>query len=124
MWRRSCAAIAEFPNRDPDPLGFADEIVLNAAAREEDDADRHGVEHLVIALERCSLGVPGPIGIEGDLLDVAVVGPTGGDTRGALRRTAVQQHHVWMLGVDLVEPISYCPVIVEFESAGLRTRGA
>ena len=34
-----------------------------------------------------------------------LIGPAGGDAFGALRRAAVQQHHVGMLGVDLVEPV-------------------
>lgn len=36
----------------------------------------------------------------------------------ALRRAAVQQHHVGMLGVDLVKPIPDQAVIVEVQSAG------
>ena len=67
------------------------------------DADRQDVQHLVVALERRGLGVLGPVGLEGDLRNLAVVGPAGGDALGALRRAAVQQHHVGMLGVDLVE---------------------
>ena len=46
-----------------------------------------------------------PVGLEGDLRDLAVVGPAGGDALGALRRAAVQQHHVGVLGVHLVEPV-------------------
>ena len=65
-------------------------------------------------------------GLEGDLRDLAVVGPFGGDQLGALRRSAVQQHHVRVLGVDLVELGPDQPVIVEVEPAGqrhLRSRG-
>jgi hypothetical protein len=43
---------------------------------------------------------------------LAVVGPAGGDTLGALRRTAVQQHHVRVLGMDLIE------FLVAVEAAG------
>ena len=47
-----------------------------------------------------------------------MVGPAGGDAFGALRRTAVQQHHVGMLGVDLVELVPDQAVIVVVEAAG------
>ena len=39
----------------------------------------------VVALERRCLGVLGPVGLEGDLRHLAVVGPFGGDEFGALR---------------------------------------
>ena len=42
----------------------------------------------------------------------------GGDQFGALGRSAVQQHHVGVLGVDLVEPVPDQLVIVEVEPAG------
>jgi hypothetical protein len=43
------------------------QVLLNAGAGEDDDTDRQHVEHLIAALERCRLGVFGPIGLEGDL---------------------------------------------------------
>jgi hypothetical protein len=43
--------------------------------------------------ERCGLGVLGPVGPEGDLRHLAMVGSASGNALGALRRTAVQQHH-------------------------------
>ncbi len=54
-----------------------------------------------------------------------MTGPAGGDALGAFRAAAVQQHHVGMLGMDLVEPVPDRVVIVEVEAAGegdLRTR--
>ena len=60
----------------------------------------------------------GPIGFESDLRNFAVVGPAGGDALSALRRTAVQQHHLRMLGVDLIELVPDQAVIVEVEAAG------
>ena len=45
----------------------------------------------------------GPVGLEGDLRHFAVLGPAGRDALGALRAAAMQQHHVGVLGVDLVE---------------------
>ena len=82
------------------------------------DADRQHFEHCVVALERRGLGVLGPVGLEGDLRHLAVVGPAGGDQLGALRRAAMQQHHVGMLGVDLVEPVPDQAMVVEVEAAG------
>jgi hypothetical protein len=39
------------------------------------------------------------------LRHLAIVGPAGGDTLGALRSAAMQQHHVGMLDANLVEPV-------------------
>src|SRR6266481_7496636 len=85
VWRRLGAApglrrgrLAEPPDRDAEPLGLVGEIGLDAGTREDDDADWHGIKHLIVALERCGLGVAGPIGLEGDLPDLTAVGPAGG----------------------------------------------
>ena len=78
----------------------------------------------VVAFERRRLGVLGPVGLEGDLRHLAVVGPFGGDEFGALRRSAVQQHHVGMLGVDAVELVPDQAMIVEVEPAGEGDLGA
>ena len=51
-------------------------------------------------------------------MHLAVVGPAGGDALGARRRAAVQQHHVGMLGVDLVERVPDRVMVVEVEPAG------
>ena len=75
-------------------------------------------EHLIVALERCGLGMFGPIGFEGDLRDLAVVAQPGGDPLGALRRTAMQEHHVRMLCVDLIELVPDQAMIVTVEAAG------
>jgi hypothetical protein len=47
--------------------------------------------------------VAGPVGLEHDLRHFAVVGAGGGDAFGALGAAAMQQHHVGMLRVCLVE---------------------
>jgi hypothetical protein len=61
------------------------QVLLDAGAGENEDADRQHIEHLIVALEGCCLGVFGPIGFEGDLgHHLAVVGPAGGDTLGGL----------------------------------------
>ena len=83
------ATIAEFPDRDAELSRLVGQVLLNAGAGENEDADRQHIEHLIVALEGCCLGVFGPIGFEGDLGHLVVVGPAGGDTLGALRRTAV-----------------------------------
>jgi hypothetical protein len=46
---------------------------------------------MIVALEGCGLGVFGPVGLEDDLRDLVVIGPTGGDALGAFRASAVQQ---------------------------------
>src|SRR3546814_4774823 len=100
-WRRLRAA--ELPDRDAELAGLVSEVVLNARTREVHDADWQDVEHLVVALKRCCLGVLRPVGLEGDLRHVAMIGPTCGDALGALWAAAVQQHHVRVLGMNLVE---------------------
>ena len=42
-------------------------------------------------------------GLKAICVTLRLVGPAGGDAFGALWRAAVEQHHVGMLGVDLVE---------------------
>jgi hypothetical protein len=63
------------------------------------------IEHLIVALERRRLGVARPVGLECDLRYPAVAGPRRGDGFGALRAVAMQQDHVGMFGVDLIEPV-------------------
>jgi len=90
-------------DRNAELAGLVGEIVLNAHARKNDDADRHDHENLFVALERRGLRVLHIVWLEGDLRRLAGVGSAGGDLRGALRRSAVHQHHVGVLGVDLIE---------------------
>lgn len=66
-----------------------------------------------------------PVGLEGDLRHLPAGRPLGGDEFGALRRATVQQHHIGVLGVDLVEAVPDQGNVVEFESSGecdLRSR--
>src|SRR6267154_2040560 len=86
--RRSCGAV-ELPDRDAELLGLVGEVRGDAGARKYDDPDRHHGEHLVVAPERCGLGMAGPVGLEGDLGDLAGVGPGGGGALGAPRAAAV-----------------------------------
>ncbi len=93
-------------------------------ARPECRAGGHDRQHIVIAAERCGLGVFRPVRLEGDLRHLAGFSPAGGDTFGAFRRAAVQQYHVGMLGVRLVE---LCPdplVIIVVHAAGEGDLGA
>jgi hypothetical protein len=83
--RRSRAAAPELPDRDAELLGLVGEVVLNARAGEHHDPDRQHLEHRVVAFEGRCLGVPRPVGLEGDLRHLAVIGPFGGDAFGALR---------------------------------------
>src|SRR5208283_657806 len=116
--RRSRAALVESPHGDAEFPRLVGEVGGDPRAGESDDADRQYVEHLVVALERRGLGVLRPVGLEGDLRNLSMIGPFGCDALGALRRASVQQHHVGMFGVDLVEPVPDCAMIVEFEPAG------
>ena len=60
-------------------------------------------KHLVVALEGRGFGVFRPVGLEGDLRDLAIVGPGGRDALGPFRRSAMHEHHVRVLGMDLIE---------------------
>jgi hypothetical protein len=101
--RRLRAALPVIENGNAKAFRFVGEIAGDAGAGEDDDAGGHDLEHAVVALERSRLAVGGPVGLEGDLRHLAVIGPAGGGFLGAFRRAAMDQHHVGMLGVDLVE---------------------
>src|SRR6267154_5385212 len=115
---RSASRAAEFPNGNAEPLRLVGEVVLDSRAREMHDADRQKFEHGVVAPERRRLGMLGPVRLESDLWYLAVNTPFGGYQFGALWRTAVDEDHVGMLGVDLVETIPDQMVVVEVEAAG------
>src|SRR6266851_6807278 len=117
MWRRRSCAAVELPDRDAELFGLVGEVRGDAGAWKYDDPDRHHGEYLVVAPERCGLGVAGPVGLEGDLRDLAGVGPGGGDALGAPRAAAVEQYHAGMLGVNLVEPVPDGAMVVEVETA-------
>src|SRR5579885_1299689 len=63
------------PDRDAELTRLVGEDCRNARAGSDDDADRQGFEHLVVALEGRGLGVTLPSRLEGDLRHVAMIGP-------------------------------------------------
>ena len=71
--QRSRAACPEAIDRDAHLAGLIGQVVLNARAGEDDDPDRHNAEHLVVAFERCCLGMFCPVGFEGDLCDLSLI---------------------------------------------------
>ena len=79
--RRSRAASlrAKVEQRDAELPRLVGEIVLDVGAGEDDDPDRQHVQHLIVALKRCGLGVFRPVGGEADLRHLAGVGPLGRD---------------------------------------------
>ena len=56
-----------------------------------------------LRLKGAALPSRGPVGLEGDLRHLAIIGPAGGGSLGAFWRTAMDQHHVGMLGEHLIE---------------------
>ncbi len=62
--------------------------------------------------------MPVPIGSEGNLRNFAGVGPAGRDAFGAGRRAAMQEDHVGVLGMHLVERGPDAFVIVAVGTAG------
>src|SRR5690606_5475693 len=109
-WRLR-ATLRHTVNRDAHLAGLVGEVLLDAGAGEDVDADRQAVEHLVIALEWRGLGVFGPVRLEGDLRHRAVAGPDGGGALGALLAATMHQDHVRMLCVDLIETVPNRAVI-------------
>jgi hypothetical protein len=83
LGQRSRAARRHAVDRNALLASFVGQVVLDTGARENDDADRHALEHLVVALEGCGLGVFGPVRLEGDLRHFAVRGPDSRDVLGA-----------------------------------------
>jgi hypothetical protein len=75
--RRSRAALPVIEHWDAKLPGLIGEIAGDAGAGEDDDACRHDVEHAVVALEGRGLAVTGPVGLEGNLRDIAAVGLAG-----------------------------------------------
>ena len=76
------------------------------------------LQKLIVALEGRGLGVARPVGLEGDLRDLAAVGPAGCDALGALRCAAVQKHHVGVFGVHPVKDGPNAQVIGAILPAG------
>ena len=72
----------DHPHRNPHLASLVGQVLLDAGAGEDDDADRHAVQHLVVALEGRGLGVFGPVRLKGDLRHLAVGGPGGRDALG------------------------------------------
>ena len=91
------------PNRNTHLASLVGQIFLDAGSGEDDDADRHDVQHLIVAFEWRGLCVLAPVWTEGDLRHFASIGPAGRDLFGALGRTAMQQNHARMFGMDLIE---------------------
>src|SRR5262249_14805255 len=58
------------------------------------------------------------IRLEGDLWDLAIVGPAGGDAFGAFWTAAMDEHHIGIFGVNPIEGIPDGAMVVEIEAAG------
>ena len=115
--RRHRSRAAELPDGNAEAFRLIGEVVLDSRTRKMHDADRQQFEHGIVAFERRRFGVLRPVGLESDLWHLPVGGPSGGDQFGALWRPAMDQHHVAMLGVHLVETIPDEAVVVEVETA-------
>src|SRR3546814_6546645 len=83
--RSSAALMPEVPALDAHRLGLVVQIVLDAGAGQDDDASRQGFQERIVALERRGLLVPVPVGLEGDLRHVALIGPEGKNGRTSCR---------------------------------------
>ena len=81
---RGGALGGEAPHRNPELPRLVGEVGGDARAGESDETGGQRFEHLIVALEGRRLGVLGPVGLEDNLRDLVVIGPTGGDALGAL----------------------------------------
>jgi hypothetical protein len=98
IWWRLRAAVAEFPDRNPELPRLVGHVLLNPGACENEDADRQHVEHQTATLERCGLGAFGPVRLKGNLRQLAVISPADGDVpqrRWAIRRAAALCRDAW-----------------------------
>ena len=102
---------------DAQLAGFVDEVVSDAASGERNDALGQEVEEVVVAPERSSPSVPIPVRLADDLVDAALFGPASGDALDA-RAAAVHEHHVGVLGADLVEALEDVGRIVHVLATG------
>ena len=103
----------ELHHRDAQLLGLVGKVLLDAIAREDEDAHGQHFEHGVVALEGCSLGVLGPVRLEGNLGDAPGFSPFGGDEFGAFCAATVEKDHVGIFGPDLIELAPDQAVIIE-----------
>lgn len=112
------------PHRNAHLAGLVGKVLTDAGAGENDHADGQNIQHLIVALEGRGVLVAGPVWLEHHLHDLAIVGPAGGDAFGTFRTTAMQQHHVGMLGLDLVEGVPDAGMVVAVEATGEGDAGA
>src|SRR3546814_5928384 len=116
-------------DRDAERPRLVDEIVLDAGARENDQTGRHRIDQPLIALERRRFLVAIPVRAESDLRHPALVGPAGRSALGAGGRRPMQQHHVGMTGMNLVERRPDMAVVVaggaaaDGDAGSLRAQG-
>ncbi len=82
-------ALAAIDRTDAERGRLVGEIVGYVGGREDHESDRQHVQHAVVALEGRDLAFARPVRLEGDLGDVALVGPAGGDALGARGGAAI-----------------------------------
>ena len=121
--RRLCAALPVIEDGNAELFRLVGEIAGDAGARKDDDAGRHDLEHAIVTFEGRGLAVKLPVGLESDLRDLALVSPAGGSALGAFRRAAMDQHHIGVLGEDLVEHDPDALVIGVIDAAGKQIFG-
>ena len=81
--RRLRAAVM-LEDRDTQLAGLVGKVLLDPGAGEDQHPDRQDVQHRVVALERGRAAVLRPVGPEGDLRHLTVIGPAGRDKLRAL----------------------------------------
>lgn len=104
--------LAEVPERNPHLAGFVSQIVLDTGARKYNQTYWQSFEHPVVALEWSSLFVSVPVRPEGDLWNLARVGPASGSAFGTGGRCSMQKDHVGMTPMNPVEDVPDGRVIV------------
>src|SRR3546814_3843429 len=107
-------------NRNAHLARLVGEIGADARARKMQHAGWQLFQQQVVTLERGGLGVPVPVGLESNRGDLAVARPAVGDVLGAARGAAVEQNHVGVAGVHLVERCPDAPMIMIVGAAGDR----
>ncbi|KPF83617.1 hypothetical protein IP70_17810 [alpha proteobacterium AAP38] len=79
------------------------EVLGDAGTWKGDEADGKRFQHLVVATEGCRLLWRVQSGLKTIWGDATILGPAGGDALGTLGAAAMQQDHVGMFDMDLVQ---------------------
>ena len=110
-------------NRNAERACLVGEVAGDAITGEGDKALWHEGEKFVVAAERRGPPMPGPVGLAHHLVDAPALGPLGGEELAA-GSAPVNENHVRMLGLDLIEDGPHGLGVAGFLAPGDGDQGA